>query len=170
MKKLFSMAISILAVILLVSGCGKTPLPADTTCEQILNAALSVCENADIESEYLKSKDNFDGYKLSLWADGTYTESKEGDLFSDYAISIGTAGYTFEIAIFKASNEESISKLQALLERRKNTISGGDNSLYDPNFKIRFDNMKIKTDGPFVMLLMTDDNDKCLQAINNLKE
>lgn len=169
MKKIICTLLVSLVFISSFISCKHATLPQDITCETILNKALSVGMNDDFDSEYLKSQDNFNSVLLSLWADGMFAESKDIEYISDYAIRIGSAGNTFEIAILKARDMESVDKVYSIIERRKQTISGGDNSLYDPNFSIRFDNMIIKSEGLFVIMLMTEDNESRLNKIDELK-
>lgn len=157
-------------MLLLLSGCGEAVLPQDISAEQVLEECLKVGENPEISSEYLKSKNNFDSFKMSLWADGIYAECPEAEMVSDYAIVTGSAKDTFEISVLKADNAENAKQLRAVLQRRKQTISGSDNSNYDPNFTKRFENLVIKEDGLFVMLIMTEDNSKRLEQIEKLKK
>ncbi len=150
-------------------ACGGKSLPETTTCEQILTAATST-QSYDNVKTYIKGKIELDTFFMSLWADGSFEECSEYDLISDYAICSSNDNKTFEIAILKAEKTDDAGKLQDLLESRKQTLSQGDKAEYDPDFKALMSDSKILTDGKFVILLITEDNDSVVNAIEDLKK
>ena len=153
-----------------LAACGETKaFPQDTTCEQILNAAVAV-ESYDNTRTYIKDKVDFDSFFMSMWSDGIFDECAEFELLSDYAICYSNDNTTYEISVLKAKSKDDVQKLVSLLERRKQTLSEGDKAAYDPDFNKLMDNSKILTEGEFVILLITDNNDATVAAIENLKQ
>lgn len=167
MKKIIT--ILICAVLLFCVACGEEKaFSSDTTCEQILNAATEVV-SYDNTQNYIKSKSDFNANLMSMWLDGVFVECKEFDLLSDYAICYSNDNTTYEISVLKAKSNDDVSKLESLFERRKKTLEGGTQAAYDPNFKKIMQSSKIITDGDFVILLITNDNDAVINAVENLK-
>lgn len=167
MKKII--AIFICTLMLFCVACGESKsFPDGTTCEQILNAATAV-QSYDNTQNYIKDKSNLNANLMSMWSDGMFAECKEFDLLVDYAICYSNDNTTYEISVLKAKSKDEVSKLESLFERRKKTLEGGTKAAYDPNFKNLMQNSKIITDGEFVMLLLTNDNDAVIKAIEKLK-
>lgn len=173
MKKTLSIFLVLTA--LLVSACGKPKAFADTvTSDEVLQAALDACENAP-EAEHRYTNDSqkgepIDSFTFSLIEDGIFEECPEFPLIKDYALYICNSKETFELQVLKAENEEAAEKLKALLDRRIETLSGGDKAMYDPSFAGMIQNAKTYTDGPFAILLITGDNTRALNAIEKLKQ
>ena len=138
----------------------------DVTCEDIMNAVLDATNPPESEEVYKKSSDNLDSNILSIWADGLYEECKEFNLLSDYAIYVSAGVITYEIAVFKTDSTDDIINL---FERRKENLGNGQKGMYDPMFETRMSSSKIETVGEFAVLLITDDNDSALDAIEKLK-
>ncbi|MBQ1186616.1 MAG: hypothetical protein IIX54_02885 [Clostridia bacterium] len=168
MKKL--LIIFLVITLASLTACGTAKEFKDgTACEEILNAVVEATEHPDSDKLYLKSEDNLDSSSFSLWVDGLYQESDELDLFSDYAIFVSAGTTTYEIAVLKASENGSTDKLISVFERRKETLTLGDKGMYDPKFDMRISSSKIEVAGDIVILLITDDNDAALKALENLK-
>ncbi|MBQ8741146.1 MAG: DUF4358 domain-containing protein [Clostridia bacterium] len=159
------------AVLLLTACAEQKAFPPDVTCKQILDAAkTAVGTLLQTEEEYIKGEDDFDSYDMSLWADSLFEECEEYKLLDDYALYYSGDNTTYEITVLKAKNSDDTQKLVALLERRKETLFGGNKAAYDPNFKSLMNNSRILTEDSFVILLITPDNDKAITAIENLKQ
>lgn len=157
---------------LFATACGESKaFPTDITCKQILNAAKSAAGNApENETLHLSAENKLDAYTMSLWADGVYEECAEFSLLADYAVYYSSDNNTYEIAVLKAADKTDAEKLAALLERRKETLSGGDKAAYDPDFDKLMGDSQILTEGEFVILLITPNNDAAITAIENLKQ
>lgn len=167
-KKLIICVVCICLFVL--AACGDTKVfPQDTTCEQILNAAV-VVESHDNTRTYIKDKVDLDAFFMSMWSDGIFDECKEFDLISDYAICYSNDNTTYEVSVLKAKSKDDVQSLVSLLERRKKTLSAGGKEAYDPDFNKLMDNSQILTEGEFVVLLITPDNDSVVAAIDNLKQ
>ena len=159
------------ALLLFVVSCGATKtLPADTSCEQILNTAKQAGTLPENTAEYVKGQKEFDAYTISLWADGSYTECAEYDMIADYAVFYSSDNTTYEISVLKAQNADNAEKLVNMLTRRQNTLCSGAKAEYDPNFNSLMKNSKIITEGQFVILLITSDNNAIITAIEGLKQ
>ena len=139
-----------------------------TTCEQILDAAVGAKSYDNVE-QYIKGQSDMDSYTMAMWADGIFQECEEFDLLSDYAICYSKDNTTYEISVLKAKSADDVSKIESLLERRKQTLEGGTKAAYDPNFKKLMQNSRIETYGEYVIFLLTDDNDAVKSEIEKLK-
>ena len=174
MKKTLSIFLCLTALLMLAAACGKPKAFADNiTCDAILQAALDACENVpEAEHRYASSSEKgetIDTFTLSLLEDGIFEECPEYPLIKDYALYICNSKETFEVQVLKAENEESAEKLKVMLDRRIETLSGGDKAMYDPSFAGMIQNAKTYTDGPFAILMITGDNTRPLEAVENLK-
>lgn len=167
MKKIIATVLGLLLVFCVACGEDDT-LPKGVTCEQILEVATDVKSYKNTQ-EYIKNKSDLDAYTMSMWADGLFEECEEYDLLLDYAICYSKDNTTYEISVLKAKSEDAVTELKALLERRKTTLEGGTKAAYDPNFKGLMQSSKIKVYGEYVVLLITDDNDAIIKAIDGLK-
>lgn len=173
MKRLKNLIICCVCIgLLIITACGDTKtFPQDITCEQILNAAKqAVSDLPSSEKFYISGSEPLDTYKMSLWADGAYEECAEFSLLADYAVYYSSDNTTYEISVLKAADKTDAEELAAVLERRKETLSGGDKAAYDPDFNNLISDSRIITDGEFVILLITPDNDAAITAIENLKQ
>lgn len=151
-------------------ACGESGgFPSGTTCEQILNAAKSA-QSYENSVTYIKDKSNMDVYTMAMWADGVFAECEEFELISDYAICYSNDNTTYEISVLKAKSKDDVAKIVSLFERRKQTLEGGTKAAYDSNFKKLMQGSKIETCGEFVMLLITNDNDTVINAIEKIKQ
>lgn len=169
-KKLIVCVVCVCLFLLAACGDAKA-FPQDITCDQILDAAKqAVGTLPSSEKVYTADTEPLDSYKMSLWADGAYKECEEFSLVSDYALYYSADNSTFEISVLKAKTESDTEKLISVFERRKQTLSIGDKAAYDPDFNKLMDNSKILTEGEFVILLLTPDNDAVAAAIENLKQ
>ena len=166
MKK--TIAILICLMLVLCVACGDSQFSDDVTCEQILNAAIKV-ESYDNTQTYTTSGTKLDKNLMSMWSDGVFAECEEFDLISDYAICYSNDNTTYEISVLKAKTQADVLKLESLCERRKQTLEAGTKAAYDPNFKQLMQKSKIVTEGEYVILLITDDNDAVISAIEKLK-
>ena len=166
------LALTMAAVLSLLVSCGQTKsFSDDITCEQILNEAKSVDDKApENATVYSKNGVAFDGYTMSLYADGTYEACEDINLLDDYAVFYSSDNTTYEISVLKAKSKDDVAKLHEILNRRKETLSSGDKAEYDPNFDNLMKNSQILTDGEFVILLITENNDNIIKAIENLKQ
>ena len=168
MKKYIVLFLAFVLVIL--SACSDvSQFKEDVTCKDIMNAAIAATNKPDADKIYLKEDDNLDSAAFSLWSDGLFGESEEFSLVKDYAIYISAGTTTYEIAVLKANESTNIDTIKSIMERRKETLSLGDKGMYDPMFKERMENSEILTVGDFVLLIITDDNDAALKALENLK-
>lgn len=168
-KKTVIFAISF--VFLLATACtGDKTFSSDITCEQILNAASAAVGQYQNTTTYIKNKNNLDTHAMSLWADGIFEECAEYDLLSDYAICYSNDNTTYEISVLKADTPENAQELLSVLNRRKQTMADGTKAAYDPDFEILVKNSRIFTDGDFAILLITQDNNAAVDAIQNLKK
>ena len=138
-------------------------------CESIMNAVLDSTQHPESENVYLASSGTLDTYSMSLWADGLFSECAEFSLLTDYAIYVSAGTTIYELAVFKTASADNTVKLVDLLERRKENLANGQKGMYDPYFESRISNSKIITDGEYAMLIITDDNNAAIEAINNLK-
>ncbi len=169
MKRIISLFLAL--ALFSLSGCGSNKaFPSELTCEDILKAAESAFETPEAETFYSAAEDNLDALSLSLWADGVYKECEEWSLLSDYAVFCGAGTSTFEIAVLKPKSDRDAQKLLDLIERRKETLSLGDKGAYDPDFDYKMKNSVLKTDGGFVIFLITDNNEAAIEAIEKLKQ
>ena len=169
MKKIIAILISLLMLFCIACSESESSSFAEgTTCEQILNAAVGVKDYDNVE-QYIKGKTDLDSYTMSMWADGLFAECEEFNLLSDYAICYSKDNTTYEISVLKAKSTDDVSKIESLLERRKQTLEGGTKAAYDPNFKKLMQNSKIETCGEYVIFILTDDNDAVKDAIEKLK-
>ncbi len=168
MKK--AIVLLMVLIMLFAVGCGEKSFPDSLSCEEIVAAYQSVSEKPEYEKFYHKSENNLDTFSMSLWADGLFQECNELELLEDYAIYLGSGTDTYEVTVLKAKNEADTEKLVDLIERRKKTLENGDKGMYDQNFKTKMANSVLKTDGKFVIFLITDDNDAALKAAEKLKE
>ena len=168
MKKAIAFLLSVLLIF--CAACGKnTAFSADVSCEQILSAATSAVPYENTTT-YIKDKNNIDAFTMSMWADGIFAECAEYDLMTDYAICYSADNTTYEISILKAESKENAQKLTEVLKRRKQTLEGGTKAAYDPDFNNLMSSSQILTEGDFVILLITPDNDAAVEAIDNLKQ
>lgn len=160
------------AIFLFLIACAEQKaFPSEVTCKQILDAAkTAVGTTLQTEEEYIKGQDDFDSYDMSLWADSLFEECEEYKLLDDYALYYSGDNTTYEISVLKAKSSDDTQKLVALFERRKETLSGGNKAAYDPNFKSLMNDSRILTEGNFVILLITPDNNAAIKAIENLKQ
>lgn len=158
--------------LLLITACGQAKeFPHDITCEQILDAAKqAVGTLPSSEKFYTADTELLDTYAMSLWADGVYQECEEFSLLADYSLYYSADNSTFEISVLKAKTDDDTEKLVSVLERRKATLSAGDKAAYDPDFNNLIGDSRILTEGEFVILLITPDNDAIITAIENLKQ
>ena len=170
MKKIISLFLICLCIVSLASCGAKKTLPEDTSCEAVLNAIEQVVDMPKYEKLYLKSKDNLDDFSMSLWCDGVFTSFAQMQLIEDYAVFTGTGTETFEIAIFKFNASADEKTKEDIFTRRKNTLASGDKGAYDPNFENMMESSVVYFDGDFGMLLITGDNEKALEIIENLKQ
>ena len=170
MKKITALFLIGTILMTFVSCGAKKALPQDTSCESILTAIEQVMEMPKYEKLYLKSKDNFDPYSMSLWLSAEYTSFSESGMIEDYAVFVGAGTETFEIAILKFADTTDKANKEELFEKRKNTLASGDKGAYDPNFDNTMKDAVVDIDGNFAILLITQDNDKALEAIENLKQ
>lgn len=170
MKKTIS--VFLVAVIFMTFvGCGaKKALPQDTSCEAILKEIEQVTDMPKYEKLYLKSEGNLDALSLSLWCDGTLTSFADTQMLEDYAMFLAAGVETFEITVLKFSDTVDENTKKDIFERRKNTMASGDKGAYDPDFETMMDSAVVHMDGNFAILLITRDNDKALEAIDNLKQ
>lgn len=169
-KKSIMCILSVCLCVLVACGEAKT-LPANITSEQISNAVKSALQQLPSSvNNYASGGETLDTYTMSLWADGAYEECEEFSLLEDYSLFYSADNSTFEISVLKAKNETDTPKLVSVLDRRKETLSGGDKAAYDPEFNQLMQNSKILTEGKFVILLITKDNDAAQRAIDNLKQ
>lgn len=169
MKKIT--AILMVALMLFAVSCtAQKSLPDSLSCEEILTTLQSVGEKTDYEKYYQKSQNNLDSLSMSLWSDGVFEECAEFDLLEDYAIYLGAGTDTYEVTVLKSKNEADTEKLVDLVERRKKTLENGDKGMYDPSFETKMSNAVLKTDGPFVIFLITNDNEAALKAAEALKK
>lgn len=169
MKRIISLFLA-LALFTLASCGSNKAFPSDIACEDILKAAQSAGETPEAEVFYSESENNLNAVSLSLWADGIYKESEELSLLSDYAIFCGAGTDTYEIAVLKSKSDKDTQKLLDLIERRKESLSLGDKGAYDPDFDYKIKNSVLKTDGRFVIFLITDNNEAAAEAIEKLKK
>ncbi|MBR6572260.1 MAG: DUF4358 domain-containing protein [Clostridia bacterium] len=170
MKKIISLFL-ISAIFMTFVSCGsKKSLPQDTSCEAILTAIEQVIDMPKYEKLYLKSEDNFDSYSMSLWRDAAFSDFDQSHIIEDYAIFLGEGVETFEIAILKFSDSTDKATKEEIFEKRKKTLAAGDKGAYDPNFENTMNNAVVHIDGNFAIMLITKDNDKALEAIENLKK
>lgn len=167
MKKLFVTLVLIL-ILLAVACTAEKSFPDNLSCEEIISTIQSVGEKPEYEKFYLKSKNNLDTLSMSLWADGLFEECAEFDLLEDYAIYLGAGTETYEVTVLKAKNEKEVEILEALIERRKQTLANGDKGMYDTSFETKMANSVLKTNGQFVIFLISNDNDAALKAIQKL--
>lgn len=166
------LTICLMVLLLLVTAaCGeRKSFSADITCKQILDAATSVGEQHLNVTQIFYDTQTLDPYKMSIWADGAYKECEEFDLLDDYALCYSNDNTTYEISVLKAKDEADVQKIKEVLERRKQTLSGGDKAAYDPDFNKLLKDSRILTEENFVILLITSYNDAAITAIENLKE
>ena len=168
MKRIKALIVCCVCLVLL-TACNSKSFSENTTCKQILSAAIA--ENGyDNTKTYIKGETELDSFSMSLWSDGTFSECEEYDLLADYAICYSADNGTYEISVLKAKNSADTEKLVSLFERRKENLSSGDRAAYDPDFKSLMSDARILTEGDFVILLITPDNDACVAAIDNLKQ
>ncbi len=162
----------ILVVSLLLSACAEQKaFSQDVTCKQILDTAkTAVGVTLQTEEEYIKGQDSFDSYDMSMWADSLFEECEEFGLLDDYALCYSGDNTTYEITVLKAKKADDTNQLVSLLERRKETLSGGNKAAYDPDFNRLMSDSRILVEDKFVILLITPDNDGAIEAIENLKE
>lgn len=169
MKKILNIFL-ILALFLLTACSGNTQLfREDVSCKDIMNAAVDATNKPTADKIYLKDDNNLDASTFSLWADGLFGESEEFSLIDDYAVYVSAGTTTYEVAVLKATDSTGVETIKSIMERRKETLSLGDKGMYDPMFKQRMSNAKIETVGDFVILIITDDNNAALKALENLK-
>ncbi len=169
MKKII--VLLMVLILLFTVGCsGEKSFSDNLSCEDIAAAYQSVGEKPEYEKFYRKSENNLDAFSMSLWADGLFQECEELELLEDYAIYLGSGADTYEVTVLKAKNEQDIDVLVDLIERRKKTLQNGDKGMYDQNFETKMANSVLKTDGKFVVFLITDDNDAALKAAEKLEE
>ena len=167
MKKF--VAILLAALMLFAVSCtAEKSLPDNLSCEEIVAELQSVGEKPEYEKYYQKSQNNLDNLSMSLWADGVFEECAEFKLLADYAIYLGAGTDTYEVTVLKAKEQQDLEKLENLIERRKQTLQNGDKGMYDPSFETKMSNAVVKTNGNFVIFLITDDNDAALKAIEKL--
>lgn len=167
MKKLIILLMAAL-LIFTVSCTGEKSFPDSLSCEDIL-ASLQVGYVPEYEKFYRKSENNLDSFSMSLWADGLYEECSEFDLLDDYSIFFAAGNNTYEIVVLKAKTENDVAALKGVIERRKQTLANGDKGMYDQEFETKMANSVLKTDGRFVIFLITSDNDAALKAAESLK-
>ncbi len=168
-KQLKIIVLLVLALCMLLCACGKKSFGSNITAEQITDTAINAVGVAP-QSNTSYRDNEMDSYTMSLWADGLYGECAEFSLLEDYSVFYSADNSTYEISVLKAKTKEEVSKLEAVLERRKNTLSEGDKAAYDPNFNELINSSQIITDGNFVILLITPDNDAAIKAIEKLKQ
>lgn len=169
MKKVIAILMVIL-VLFAVSCTAENSFPDSLSCEEIVSTLQSVGEKPEYEKFYRKSQNNLDTLSMSLWADGLFEECAEFDLLEDYAIYLGAGTDTYEVTVLKAKKEKDVETLKALIERRKQTLANGDKGMYDTSFETKMANSVLKTDGRFVIFLISDDNDTALKATQKLME
>ena len=138
-------------------------------CERIMQAVLDSTTHPDSDEVYTASNGNLDAFTMSIWVGGIFSECAEFSLLRDYAIFVSAGTTTYEVAALKTDSAENAEKLVQLLERRKESIANGQKGMYDPYFESRMRNSKIITDGEYAILIITDDNDAAIKAINKLK-
>ncbi|MBE6779501.1 MAG: DUF4358 domain-containing protein [Ruminococcaceae bacterium] len=169
MKKIIVLLMAL--TLLFTVGCGgEKSFPDNLSCEDIVAAYQSAGEKPEYEKFYRKSENNLDAFSMSLWADGSFQECDELELLEDYAIYLGSGADTYEVTVLKAKNEADTEKLIDLIKRRKKTLENGDKGMYDQSFETKMANSVVKTDGKFVIFLITDDNDAAIKAAEKLKE
>ncbi len=157
-------------LLILPAGCSnETDAFKNTSCEDIMNAAVNATAHPQSDKIYTFDKGNLDSYSMSLWSDGLFRESDELAKLSDYAIFISAGTTMYEIAVLRTENKEDISVLTDLIERRKETLALGDKGMYDPDFKKRMGSSKVITEGNTVIFIVTDDNNAAIDAINEIK-
>ncbi len=171
MKKIVSIALCMICVLMLVACGNNKTLPQNTTAETLASAIIdAVGDEPESNTTYVSKMQSLDTHTMSLWADGAYKECSEFALLDDYHIFYSADNSTYEISVLKAKTQDDVSKLASVLERRKQTLSMGDKAEYDPNFKMLMDDSLILTEGRFVMLIITPNNSAATKAIENLKQ
>lgn len=177
MKKLWLIVAVSLCAALLLSSCGggaDKAFPEALTCEEVMTAALNALDGEpEAESYYSSAKDDavkLDEFELSLLEDGLFEACPEYSEVKDYALYICNGKETFELQVLKAGSEEGAEKLKGMLDRRIQTISGGDKAMYDPSFDSMIKNAQTYTDGLFAVLMITSDNSAARSAIDALKK
>lgn len=172
MKKVFKYLLlsGVIFSLLLCAACGQNEsFGNDITAEQILSVATTA-QSYDNNKTYIKGNVEMDTFTMSMWSDGVFDECQEFDLISDYAICYSNDNNTFEISVLKAEKKEDASKLVSLLERRKQTLATGDKAAYDPEFEMLLEKSEILVCDSFVILLITQNNDAVISAIETLKK
>ncbi|MCI8331301.1 MAG: DUF4358 domain-containing protein [Clostridiales bacterium] len=175
MKKKLILLLCLIALLAMTAACGSQSktFPSGVTSDDIVQAVLDADENTpQAEHRYAndsEQRQEIDTFTLSLIEDGLFEECPEFALIKEYALYICNSKETFEVQVLKAANEENAEQLKALLDRRLETLSGGDKSMYDPSFAGMMQNAKTYTDGPFAILLITPDNTRAQEAIEKLK-
>lgn len=171
MKKIKSIVICTVCLLLLVACGNSKALPDSVTAGAIASAVIdAVGDYPESNTTYAKKTQELDTFTMSLWADGSYQECEEYGLLDDYHIFYSADNSTYEVSVLKAKSSDDVQKLLDVLERRKQTLSSGDKAEYDPNFNKLMGDSKILTEGEFVILLITTDNTAAIEAIENLKQ
>ncbi len=168
MKKFLCYVLIVLLVCLIACN-NNSSFREGITCEDILTTIIDATKHPDADKIYKKTENNLDSNSFSLWVDGIFQESEEFEFISDYAIFVSAGTTTYEVAVLKTDSCNSVELIKELYERRKETLSLGDKGMYDPEFETRLSNSKIKIVGEFALLIITDDNDAALDAIEKLK-
>lgn len=166
MKKI----VCLLICLIFLTGCGaKSAFPESTTCNDIMQAAITATNAPDYDKIYTLNDGSFDASSMSLWADGLYQESEEYSLINDCAIYTAAGNITYEVGVIKPKDKQNIEKIKEIFENRKVTLSNGNKAAYDPDFNQLIKDCEIFADGDFVIFLLTDKNLDAKNAIEKLK-
>lgn len=171
MKKLTKAFIFYILVALFISsiyGC-SAKLSNELACKDIMQAAVDATDAPGYQKIY-ELNQNFDATEMSLWASGRFEETTQFSLVEECAVYISKGSVAYEVAVFKAGNSDDANTLLEVLENRLQTISKGDKAAYDPSFNQKCEKVKIYIDGNFAIMLLTEDNDAAVKAIDNLKK
>ena len=160
----------LLMCVFLLAGCKeKETFAENTTCEDIMQAAITATKAPEYDNIYRMKDNSFNSTDMSLWANGLYEESKDFDLISDCAIYLAAGNITYEVGVIKPKNAEDLGLIVEIFENRKKTISGSNKAAYDPDFSNILNDCKIYVDDGFAIMLLTNDNTSAKKEIDKLK-
>ena len=150
------------------------------TSKEIIDAIIAAYKPEDIPEdtyfEYFFSgvDENSDNYlepeKAGRMINGNTAPVKEFDYLEDFAFYIPIGKHFFEVNVtkIKEGEEQNIDSVKDILDKRIKRKDSGDIRAYSQHEVPLIENAKIITIGRYVILLVTTDNSKAENVINDM--
>ena len=156
----------ILFSVLILCSCSATEYTSTDLLYTLIDRLPQVPASSIYFSEAEENGENsFDGDSMSELYGGM---SPKG-LYISYALLVSRDDIVYEIHVYKSVSQIKNTDLEKLLYRRIELIQNKDLYLYDEeNYENVICRARVVKKGRFVILLVTDDNDRLENTINGI--